>query len=396
MDNANNIFERKNVDGSVDYIVNLGNILYNDKVVTLSNLLIPLKQQLFFILPEEKRYYAAVNVYYSVDSGAFVFNTVKKSERYIDSWDSDIVSNVIPIGQFILQQTLASFEVRKINLYSKMSTFTVTDTFIQGDRGAQGEVGDTGFIGYTGAQGYTGAVGFVGDTGAMGETGVGAGGHTGMQGATGIYPDLNLYLYCKFKSFDEKLVDYSVYERDMMWGATGAGITGLVYLGPTGVGDTGPRFLQYTGSGTGIILLGPTGGDTGIEFIEYSESTHELQDGLIDDCRKAIYNGGKSGYTRNSYFGFTGVIHAWVNVDQPPIADFIYEIQSFSGAIGYPVRFINASLFYPDSTVWDIDGSIYDSPIITHSFGATGMHMVKLTVTNASGYSIKRDLLTIE
>ena len=51
MDNANNIFERKNLDGSIDYVVNIGNILYNNKIVSLSNLVIPLRQQTIFILP---------------------------------------------------------------------------------------------------------------------------------------------------------------------------------------------------------------------------------------------------------------------------------------------------------------------------------------------------------
>jgi hypothetical protein len=368
MDNANDIFERKNIDGSVDYVVNIGNFLYNDKIVSLSNIVIPLRQQYFFNLPGEKRYYAAVNVYYSVDSGSFVFDTVKKSASYIDSCDSDSLTNVVPIGQFILQQYLSSFEVTKYILYSKMSTFAVTTIFLQGDRGAQGEVGDTGFYGCTGMKGYTGTEGLYGQTGIQGETCVGMMGYTGLQGATGVYHDLDLQLYLKFKNDDINLIDYSPYERDLLWGATGAGLTGIVYAFETGVG-------------------------TNTVIIDQSQSSCVVEEGIIDNCHNVIYNGGISGYRSESYVGFTGTIQAWVNVDQPPIADFIYE--DYAGSTGYPIRFMDASLYSPRTLTWDINGMIYHAGIIVHSFGAPGSYLVKLTATNLAGSHTKSELITI-
>jgi len=156
MENTNSIYERKNPDGTTDYVVNFGDILYNDKILRLSNLVIPLKQQSFFYLPLEKRFYAAVNIYYSVTDGSFVFDLLKKSSSYIDFYDATALTNLLPVGQFIIQQSLASFEVKKINAYSRMSTFSITTDFEKGDIGAKGPVGETGFIGETGIQGNTG------------------------------------------------------------------------------------------------------------------------------------------------------------------------------------------------------------------------------------------------
>jgi hypothetical protein len=368
MDNANNIYERKNPDGSVDYTINIGNVLYNNTTVSLSNIVLPLRQQSFFSLPSEKRYYAAVNVYYSVDNGSFIFDVIKKSEEYIDSYDSDILTNALPIGQFILQQSLSSFEVKKINLYSKLSTFSITSEFIQGDRGAQGEIGDTGFFGYTGIQGFTGIEGLMGYTGIQGDTCVGMMGHTGLQGATGIYPNLDLQLYLKFKTDDINLTDYSPYERDLLWGASGAGITGIIFSNETGT-------------------------NTAIEILDQDQSAFIFEEGILDNCHSVTYNGGVSGYRNEKYIGFTGTIQAWVNINQLPIADFIYE--AYTGIVGYPIRFMDASRYSPKTLTWDIDGSIYHSGIITHSFGSTGIHIVKLTATNLVGSHTKSEQITV-
>jgi hypothetical protein len=368
MDNANNIIERKNLDGSIDYIVNIGNLLYNDRIVAISNLVIPFRQQSFFVLPEEKRYYAAINVYYSLDDGEFIFDVVRKSDKYIDSCDSGAQTNIIPIGQFIIQQSLSSFEVKSINFYSKMSTFAITTNFVKGDRGTQGGIGATGFFGATGFLGYTGIQGIVGFTGIQGETCIGMPGYTGIQGATGIYPDTDLQLYLKFKTNDINLTDYSVYERDLLWGSTGAGLTGIVYTGD-----------EYLG--------------TAIELIDQGQSSITLEPGVVDNCHNAQYKGGISGYRNNSYFGFTGIIHTWVNIDQAPISDFIYE--ALSGMVGYPVRFMNTSLYAPRTLTWDINGSKYNSGIIVHSFGSTGAYLVRLTATNLAGAHTKSELITI-
>lgn len=368
MDNANNIFERKNLDGSIDYVVNIGSFLYNNQIVSLSNIVIPIRQQIFFSLPDEKKYYAAVNVYYSVDEGSFVFDAVKKSSTYIDSCDSAALTNAVPIGQFIIQQTMSRFEVKKINLFSKMSTFSITDNFIQGDRGLQGEVGDTGFLGYTGIQGITGIEGMRGYTGFQGDTCIGAMGSTGMQGCTGIYHDLDLLMYLKFKADDVNLTDYSAYERDLLWGASGAGITGIVFLGTTG-------------------------SVTGIEIINQGQSSYNREEGIVDYSHNVLYNGGRSGYHRNEYLGFTGTIHMWVNVDQPPIANFRYE--GYTGTLGYPYKFLDESLYSPLNLLWEIDGTNYDSGVLVHTFGATGIYVVKLTASNAAGSHTKSRQVTV-
>jgi hypothetical protein len=368
MDNANSIFERKNLDGSIDYVVSIGNVLYNNKIVSLSNIVIPLRQQSFFSLPSEKRYYAAINIYYSVDLGGFIFDTIKKSVLYIDSCDSTSLSNALPIGQFILQQSLSSFEVKKINLYSKMSTFAITSEFIQGDQGAQGGVGSTGIQGYTGFQGDTGVESITGYTGIQGDTCIGMRGHTGLQGDTGVYCDLDLQLYLKFKADDINLIDYSPYERDFLWGASGAGLTGIVFDFETGA-------------------------STSIEMIDQGQSSLILEDGIVDNCHSVLYNGGISGYRNNKYIGFTGTLQAWVNINQIPIADFIYEL--YTGIAGYPVRFVDASMYSPNTLTWDIEGTIYKSGIITHSFGNTGIYMVKLTAENWVGSHTKSEQIVI-
>ena len=370
MDNAISIFERRNLDGSVDYVVHIGNFLYNNKIVSLSNVVIPIRHQSFFSLPGEKKYYAAINVYYSVEDGVFVYDIVKKSSVYFEFCDSDVLTNLVPIAQFIVQQSLSKFEVKKINLYSKMSTFTITDKFAQGDRGYQGDVGDTGFYGYTGVTGYTGIAGLTGYGGVRGETSVGMAGYTGMAGATGGYPDINLQLYLKFKADDDYLIDYSPYERDLIWGATGAGLTGIVY---------------YSESGPSTV----------IEIIDQGQSSYTLEEGIIDNCHNVVYNGGLSGYKNERYIGFTGVIQAWVNVDQAPIPDFIYEQLHYTGMIGYPIRFINASLYDPSSVTWDINGVIYNTGIVVHTFGETGGYLVKLTVENSAGSHTKSELIMV-
>jgi hypothetical protein len=368
MDNTNNIFERKSIDGSIDYVVTMGSFFYNDKIVSLSNVVIPIKSQTFFSLPDERRFFAAVNVYYSVSKGGFVFDTIKKSEKYIDVCDGDALSNEVPIGQFIIQQSLVGFEVKKINFYSKMSTFTITDTYEKGDQGLKGPVGYTGLLGYTGLQGPTGIPGFMGYTGLQGDTGVGLQGMTGLQGCTGVYHDLNLQAYYKFKTDDIYVTDYSVYERDLLWGSTGAGVTGIIYMGASFV-------------------------ETGIEFIDQGQSPYALEQGIVDNCHSVQYKGGRAGYSNSRYVGLTGTINTWINVNQPPIADFICEF--YTGMTGYPVRFIDASMFYPKSVRWDINGTVYTSGIVTHTFGETGMYLVTFTATNAAGAHTKTEIIMV-
>lgn len=357
MDNKNTIYERKNIDGSIDYIVDIGSILYNNRIVDLSNLLIPLRSQIFFNLPSEKNYYAAINVYYKISDGNFIFDTIEKSDKILRFSDSNIITNVIPIAQFIIQQSLSSFEVKNINSYSKMSVFSITSNFLNGDQGAKGPVGSTGLEGFTGTFGETGLEGCNGITGTQGMTGIGIKGPTGNQGMTGYYPDLDLLTHYKFKTDDIYLTDYSVYERDFEWGSTGAGVTGIFWTG-----------IYYT--------------ETGIEEIDQGQTDFIAEEGIKDNCHAITYRGGLSGYEYSRYIGFTGVIQAWVNLDVRPIANFIYEIDQLNPL---KVQFTDTSLYYPTELVWDVNGTYYGAGIFTHIFPASGTYIVKLTATNLSG-----------
>jgi PKD repeat protein len=75
------------------------------------------------------------------------------------------------------------------------------------------------------------------------------------------------------------------------------------------------------------------------------------------------------------------------------VADFIYE--EYDGSTGYPIRFIDASLYAPKTLTWDIEGSIYHTGIIVHSFGTTGAHVVKLTAANLAGSHTKSEQITV-
>jgi hypothetical protein len=369
MDNSNVIYERKNIDGTVDYVIDLGSILYNNRVLNISNLVIPLRSQTFFTLPADKGKYAAVNVYYDVDTGAFIFDLVAKSTTFIQNNTADALFNYLPIAQFIIQEAFGAFNVLVINQYSKMSTFSITKTFISGDRGEQGPVGDTGYAGHTGNIGNTGIDGIYGTTGAQGSTGMGVQGATGSQGATGYQPDLDLLFYAKFKSDDIRLVDYSIYERDFGWGASGAGYTGVGY---TGIGM----------------------GDTGLFFFPGSASDYAVEEGIVDNCHAVQYNGGWSSYKYHRWLGFTGTIQAWVRLDVPPKADFVYEVDI---ANSLKCTFTDTSMFYPTAWEWDLGlgGELVRTSGFSYVFAAHGSYTVTLRAINAAGVSQRVKVITI-
>ena len=203
MGQTNTVYKRMNADGTTDYIVSLGNLIYNDRVLTLDNLIIPLRRSSFFKLPEDKNKYAIVNAYYEVETGRFIFDTVSIQEKYVSKSSSDVLFNLVPVAQFVLKQVLSSFEVISINEFSKTATFTVTKTFVTGSQGVRGPIGETGVPGETGAQSETGIQGYYGITGFQGHTGVGQTGDTGLEGTHGVAPELDLIAYYKFKSEDE-------------------------------------------------------------------------------------------------------------------------------------------------------------------------------------------------
>jgi len=364
MENKNQIYERRNADGSLDYIVNLGNVVYNTEIITLSNIRIPLWGQPFFKLPEDKNKYLLVNVYYKVEDGSFYFEHHTKSDKPIGPLSFAAIENLLPIAQISFKQYLSKYEVSAIYEYSRMSTFSFSTQFEQGDRGLRGPLGVTGSAGTTGIQGDAGVTGLVGITGSMGDTGLGVQGYTGLQGVTGVSQDLALTLYTKFKVNDPVLIDYSVYERDFGWTAYGAGFIG-----------------------------NPGGGAT---FIKLDESQYLLEEGVVDNCHAFKYNGGGSSFVRGSYTGFegvTGVIHAWVRVDMYPVADFTYTVDPLNPL---KINFLDQSKFFPDTWEWDIEGSgFFGSKDVTVIFAASGKYMVTLKATNSAGYTEKTMHITV-
>lgn len=371
MDTTNIIYARKRADGTTDYVVNLGSVLYNNRVVVLSNLIIPLYSKTFFTLPEDKDKYAAIDVYYNVDTGSFIFNTAKKSASFIQKVNSVALFNAIPIAQFIIRQSVQSFEVVSINQYSKKSTFAITKTFQQGDQGQQGPVGDTGLQGHQGITGSIGELGDQGETGSQGLTGVGAIGAQGPQGETGYYPDLDLLLYCKFKAEDDTLIDYSVYERDMGWTGSGAGYTGVGFTGPGAVGP-------------GAFM-------TGVIFIE-DTSSYIVEPGIVDNSYAVDFKGGLASFQSGRYFGFTGMIQTWVNVNPLPYVDFEYVVD---GENPLRVTFTDTSLFDANRWEWDIGGVIVRTKAVDYVFPSSGDYLVTLTAWNNTGSSYKSKIITV-
>jgi hypothetical protein len=369
MENSNIVYERRNINGTTDYIVNLGTILYNDIVYNLNNLIIPIWGQSFFTPNIDKGLYAAINVYYNPEDGQFVFHLVKKSLVFIQNIVADALSNHLPIAQFIIQESFTSFVVLQINQYSKMATFSFTNQYTPGDIGQQGPLGNTGYYGSTGAVGFTGIEGLQGYTGIQGQTGMGDIGATGIQGATGYFPSFDLLFYGKFKSEDMRLTDYSVYERDFGWGASGAG---YIAYGLTGVG------LNYTG----------------MFFVDRDPSAYAVEEGVGDNCHNITYEGGWSSYKSRQYVGFTGTIQAWINLDVEPIADFTYVVDPFNP---FRYTFSDASLLFPTAWEWDlgVGGYKVTSSSFSYIFGSHGTYAITLRSSNAAGYSEKVKIITV-
>jgi PKD repeat protein len=352
----------KGLTGSVglqqdkQYSVDLGTILYNNTFLDLNSLIIPLKDQTFFDLPQDKNKYAVVNIYYDAEKGLFVFDNLGIFDKYIDKITADALYNLIPIAQFILQESLGGFTVVSYNEYSQMSTFTITDEYTAGETGLKGDVGYTGAFGVTGITGEGGWTGPEGESGYPGITGVSYSGITGPVGETGYYLDTDLLLYLKFKNSDLKQLDYSPYERDVIFN----------YTGPLN-----------------------TEGDPLSYFIKEA--------GVVDSCHSVIYEGGVSSYTRNEFFPFgreTGTVSAWVRLTEKPTASFTYISDEDNP---YTLHFQDTSTNRPTSWEWvmDYDASYENgdggtqfyvkNPVYT--FNSFGSHIVKLKAINANGYS---------
>lgn len=357
---GNNTIVQKRVGSELVYIANIGKVIYNNSIVNITNIIVPILNQGFFVLPQDRDKYTAVNAYYKVENGQFVFDQVGKYDSFIKSSDSKVLFNLIPIAQFILHQVGTSYEVVRINEVSKIATFAVTTTKQKGSLGLPGAMGETGVVGLSGAQGSTGVQGQDGITGPQGLTGLGVRGLTGQQGLTGVYPDDDLILHLKFKSGDYKQTDYSIYERDCTW------------------------------------------------TLNNSSSYFSVETGVEDNCHAIGYSGGTSYYKRNEFldYGITGaVIHAWMKVDIPPNADFEYFSgnQSFIG-LGYTgvfsnplqIKFSDTSDFFPDEWHWDFgDGTSSTAQSPLHVFPTYNEYIITLTASNASGSSVKYDTVTL-
>jgi hypothetical protein len=335
------------------YTVDLGTFLYNETFLSLNNLVIPLKDQIFFDLPQDKNKYAVINIYYDATGGYFIFDKIGVYDKYVEKITATALFNVIPIAQFVIRESLGGFEVINFSEYSQMSTFTITDVFTQGETGLKADIGCTGARGVTGLDGAMGYTGPIGDTGSYGLTGMSFPGITGPMGETGAYVDENLLLYYKFNSSDIKLIDFSPYERDSVF----------TY---TGILDDYDNPLSYF--------------------------SKEL--GIVDSCHNVIYEGGFSSYKRNEFFEFggeTGTISAWIKLTEKPIADFTYTV---TGLYFTPV---NISERHPTSWIWWIDydpsyegedlGNVFTVKNPKYIFSDYGTYIVKLRAINANGYN---------
>lgn len=359
----NAIIKRPNIQGATgsvsrfEYTVDLGTILYNEKFLSLGNMIIPIEAQSFFNMPEDSGKYAAVNVYYDISQGSFYYDKVGTFSTYRSKVSSNVLSNKIPIGQFILHQIDDTFEVSNVNEYSKMSTFSVSDTFIQGDTGLKGLQGITGPKGYEGAKGDQGSTGPRGSTGSMGITGAPLQGFRGAQGETGLSPDKDVIFYLKFDNSYNRQVDHSIYERDVYFSATGAYNT------------IGAEASFYTGI-----------------------------NGIVDGAHSVYYDGGLSSYKRNEYIDFgseTGVISSWIKLNQAPVPSFTFRVDSTDSKL---IIFTDTSTGDPTSWQWyfgydssSIDGDTYLNTSTNQNpsfkFSSAGEYLVKLIATNGGGSS---------
>lgn len=390
----NNIISiKKMADGTMLYVVSLGTIIYNNNLVNLNNLVIPLFNQTFFDLPNDLNKYAVVNVYYNADIAQFVFDKIGVYNNFINRVSAPAIHNALPLVQFILRQDHQSFVVDHYNEYSQMATFSISDDLTQGIAGLRGDLGNTGQDGHTGIQGDTGFIGLIGLTGYQGPTGVGAIGYSGPQGVTGYFPDPHLILYLKFKSDDYIQTDYSIYERDVTWGISGSGpgSSGVLaisgFLGSTGFAGLGLSGIYGITGVLGLSSIGATG--TLSYFIR--------KEGVVDNCHTVYYAGaGYSAYKRNIFlpFGETGGnISAWMKLESNPISDFVYEVTEDNILI---LKFTDNSYYFPIEWLWDFgDGTTGTGETVYHKYAFPGEYLVSLTATNYNGSSIKYKLIVV-
>lgn len=360
----NAIIESKLPSGKMQYSVSLGTILYNGSYLNLNNLVIPFSGSVLFSLPAEKDKYIVVNVYYNPESGEFTYDRLRLSDKFVGALSAAAKPNLIPLGQFSIQERDGGFNVLSYREYSKMATYSVTTEFSGGETGLKGYQGVTGIQGILGLPGVRGATGFLGITGQNGITGSPEQGDTGAVGATGPYVDPELELYLKFKTISLRQQDFSPYGRDVFYEVTGA------------YSDTGVDASGFTG-----VL------------------------GIVDNAHDIIYGGGISRYRRFEYLDFggeTGTVSAWVKLLQKPGASFTYEVDVTDTLL---VTFTDTSSNNPTSWSWwfEYDGTVEGETVAadssgqnpTYKFPSAGEYVVKLRASNAGGYTEYATFVTV-
>jgi hypothetical protein len=360
------IIKKTTVDG-IQYVLNLGTIIYNNRFVKIDNLLIPILGKEFFSLPEDKNKYAVVNVYYQLKPAGFLYQKLGIYDKNVSKVSHTCLENVIPVAQFVLKQESRYYVVDHVNEFSHMATFSVSDSLVQGLTGSVGPLGDTGSQGDTGCVGDTGVEGVAGSTGYQGITGVGEDGYAGAQGITGIDSDLSLQLYLKFSNDSTRVSDHSLYERDVDWGVSGS-------------------------------------------------SYYTIQEGLEGNACNSVYRGGYSAFKKNIFLpfgesgavyypvgvgvgvtgaqGFTGgTISSWVKITSAPVPSFnVVAVDP----VTFTYRFVDTSLFSPTQWLWEFgDGYTATSKNPQHKYDSFGDFIVRLTVSNSIGSNYMYGQVTI-
>jgi hypothetical protein len=311
-----------------------------------------------------------VNVYYGVETGRWQFDIVAKSTRYPTYQSYRAIGNMMPIGQFILLESLGKFQVLGVKEYSRVATYAVTTDFETGPQGFQGPVGETGPVGQTGVVGFEGVTGVMGQTGIQGDTGVG---YTGSAGATGYsapQQDRGLVTHLRYKLDDDQALDYSIYAKDFFWTGMQGGFTAMCYTGGQG--------------------------DTTYEFLPYPASTRTSESGVIDNCDHVVYSGSTFSYRRDEFInlvGFTGTISAWIRLENPPRASFGWTGASSDS---FTMKFTDTSTFRPSSWLWQFgDGSTSTLNNPMHTYGTTGFQIVTLRAGNKAGYTERHEQVMV-
>lgn len=340
------IKERVSNGSAPEFSIDFGVVLYNDRIINIPVSILSFKDQIIFS-EEEKNYYAAINAYYDINLSRYVLDIVKKSSTRLSFVNSEAISNLIPIGQFILKKSLVGIDTIEVYPYSCSSTFTITENFDKGDKGNRGPTGYKGPKGVRGIKGDRGPDGDKGPPGLKGETSIGLEGDKGDLGDSGEQPDLDLLLYLKFKTSCNLQADYSSYERDFLWMS---------------------------------------------EDKKNKDNTYTVEDGLIDNSHNVVHRSNYSYYYYPGHIDFKGLIQSWVSINPKPHIDYEYTISETNPLL---VSFRDKSKYNPIRWSWEINGKVYEKRTFFITFPSYGKYPVMLTVWNKFGSSVQYFLVEV-